>query len=60
MVESRLVQYTEMNYTAGNTKYEKINEILLTQEMKEERTLYDLLEKYAKEDYAVKRHFSPV
>lgn len=60
MVESRLVQYTEVNYTAGNTKYEKINEILLTQEMKEEKTMYDLLEKYTKEEYAVKRHFSPL
>lgn len=60
MVESRQVQYTEVNYTAGNTKYEKINEILLTQEMKEEKSLYDLLEKYTKEEYAVKRHFSPV
>ena len=60
MVESRMVQYTEVNYVAGNTKYEKINEILMTQEMKDEKTLYELLEKYSKEEYAVKRHFSPV
>ncbi len=60
MVESRLVQYTEVKYTAGNTKYEKINEILLAQEMKEEKTVYDLLEKYTKEEYAIKRHFSPI
>lgn len=60
MVESRMVQYTEVNDAPGNTKYEKINEILLTQELKDEKTLYSLLEKYAKTEYAVKRHFSPV
>ena len=60
MVESRMVQYTELDDTRGNTKYEKINEILLTQELKDEKTLYSLLEKYAKTEYAVKRHFSPV
>jgi len=60
MVESRMVQYTEVHDALVNTKYERINEILLTQEMKDEKTLYSLLEKYKKEEYAARRHFSPV
>ena len=32
----------------------------MTQELQDEKTLYSLLEQYYKEEYAIKRHFTPV
>lgn len=60
VVESKIVNQTETTMVTGTTKYGKINEILMTQDMQEEKTLLELLEQYCKEEYAVKRHFSPV
>lgn len=60
IVESRIVSHMETDMTFGTTKYGKINEILLTQELQDEKTLLTLLEQYYKEEYAVKRHFTPV
>ena len=60
VVESRIISHTETDFLSGTTKYGKINEILIAQELKDETTLYTLLEQYCKEEYAVKRHFSPV
>ena len=60
IVESRIVRYSETKELSTATKYGKINEILLTQDLQDEKTLFDLLEQYCKEEYAVKRHFSPV
>ncbi len=60
IVESRIISHTETDMVSGTTKYGKINEILLTREMQDEKTLYSLLEQYYKEEYAVKRHFTPV
>ena len=60
VVESRMVHHTEMESSEGTTKYGKINEILMTQDMKDEKTLFSLLEQYYKEEYAINRHFSPV
>ncbi len=60
VVESRMVQQTETEFGTGGTKYGKINEILMTQDMQDEKTLLALLEQYCKEEYAVKRHFAPV
>ncbi len=57
---NHIIQKNEAEHTLGNTKYEKINEILLTQDMHDEKTLFELLEQYWKEEYAVDRHFSPV
>lgn len=60
IVESRMVSHTETEMASGTTKYGKINEILMTRELQDEKTLFSLLEQYYKEEYAVKRHFTPV
>ena len=60
VVESRMVSHTEAEMSFGTTKYGKINEILMTKELQDEKTLFSLLEQYYKEEYAVKRHFTPV
>ncbi|MBO5351779.1 MAG: hypothetical protein J6A77_00615 [Lachnospiraceae bacterium] len=60
IVESRMVQQTDTEFGSGGTKYGKINEILMTQDLQDEKTLFALLEQYYKEEYAVKRHFAPV
>lgn len=60
VVESRVVSHMETDMTFGTTKYGKINEILMTLELQDEKTLLHLLEQYYKEEYAVKRHFMPV
>lgn len=60
IVESRMVSHTETEMASGTTKYGKINEILMTLELQDEKTLFSLLEQYYKEEYAVKRHFTPV
>ena len=60
IVESRMINHTETDVVSGTTKYGKINEILMTQELQDEKTLFSLLEQYYKEEYAVKRHFTPV
>ena len=60
IVESRMVSHTETELASGTTKYGKINEILMTRELQDEKTLYSLLEQYYKEEYAIKRHFTPV
>ncbi|MBR6642682.1 MAG: hypothetical protein IKL28_03365 [Lachnospiraceae bacterium] len=60
IVESRLISHTETEMASGTTKYGKINEILMTKELQDEKTLYSLLEQYYKEEYAIKRHFTPV
>ena len=60
IVESRIISHTETEIVYGTTKYGKINEILMTQELQDEKTLFSLLEQYCKEEYAIKRHFTPV
>jgi len=60
IVESRMISHTETEMASGTTKYGKINEILMTRELQDEKTLYSLLEQYYKEEYAIKRHFTPV
>lgn len=60
IVESRMINHTETELAYGTTKYGKINEILMTRELQDEKTLYSLLEQYYKEEYAIKRHFTPV
>lgn len=60
IVESRMISHTETEMASGTTKYGKINEILMTQELQDEKTLYTLLEQYFKEEYAINRHFTPV
>lgn len=60
VVESRMVSHTEAEMSFGTTKYGKINEILMTKELQDEKTLFSLLEQYYKEEYAIKRHFTPV
>ena len=60
IVESRMISHTETELASGTTKYGKINEILMTTELQDEKTLYSLLEQYYKEEYAIKRHFTPV
>lgn len=60
VVESRVVSHIETDMTFGTTKYGKINEILMTLDLQDEKTLLTLLEQYYKEEYAVKRHFAPV
>lgn len=60
IVESRIISHTETEMASGTTKYGKINEILMTRELQDEKTLYSLLEQYYKEEYAIKRHFTPV
>ena len=60
IVESRIISQTETELASGTTKYGKINEILMTHELQDEKTLVSLLEQYYKEEYAVKRHFMPV
>ncbi len=60
VVESRVISYTGTELVSGTTKYGKINEILVTSELQDEKTLFSLLEQYYKEEYAVKRHFTPL
>ncbi len=60
IVESRLINHMEVETASGTTKYGKINEILMTQELQDEKTLFSLMEQYYKEEYAVKRHFAPI
>lgn len=60
IVESRMINHIETELASGTTKYGKINEILLTQELQDEKTLFSLLEQYYKEEYAINRHFTPV
>ena len=60
IVESRIISPTETEMASGTTKYGKINEILMTRELQDEKTLFSLLEQYYKEEYAIKRHFTPV
>jgi len=60
VVESKVVTHTEADMSFAATKYGKINEILLTKELQDEKTLFSLLEQYFKEEYAIKRHFTPV
>jgi len=60
IVESRIINHTETDVSFGTTKYGKINEILVTKELQDEKTLYSLLEQYYKEEYAIKRHFAPL
>ena len=60
IVESRMISHTETEMASGTTKYGKINEILMTRDLHDEKTLYSLLEQYYKEEYAIKRHFTPV
>ncbi len=60
IVESRMISHTDTEMASGTTKYGKINEILMTMELQDEKTLYSLLEQYYKEEYAIKRHFTPV
>ena len=60
IVESRMISHTETEMASGTTKYGKINEILMTRDLQDEKTLYSLLEQYYKEEYAIKRHFTPV
>jgi len=60
VVESKLISHTETEMASGTSKYGKINEILMTMELQDEKTLITLLEQYYKEEYAVKRHFTPV
>ena len=59
-MESRILSHTETDMASGTTKYGKINEILMTMELQDEKTLLSLLEQYYKEEYAIKRHFTPV
>ncbi len=60
IVESRMISHMETEMASGTTKYGKINEVLMTREMQDEKTLFSLLEQYYKEEYAVKRHFTPI
>ncbi len=59
-VESKMISYRETELASGTTKYGKINEILMTRELQDEKTLFSLLEQYYKEEYAIKRHFTPL
>lgn len=60
ITESCLIQYSETETDSPATKYGRINEILMTKELKDEKTLIHLLEQYYKTEYAIKRHFTPV
>jgi len=60
IVESKVVNHMDTEMASGTTKYGKINEILMIAELQDEKTLYSLLEQYYKEEYAIKRHFTPV
>ncbi|MGN0506349.1 MAG: DUF5717 family protein [Lachnospiraceae bacterium] len=60
ITESCSVRYVETEREGGNLKYGRINEILMTKDLQDEKTLLSLLEQYYKTEYAVKRHFSPV
>ena len=59
-LEHNMVSYTEADLPSGTTKYGKINDILMTAKLPDENKLYRLLEQYYKEEYAIKRHFTPV
>lgn len=57
ITESCSVHCAETEQENTNTKYGRINEILMTRELQDEKTLIDLLENYYKAEYAIKRHF---
>lgn len=60
IMESCSVRCVDTQQETGGLKYDRINEILMTKDMKDEKTLFSLLEQYYKAEYAVKRHFSSV
>ena len=60
ITESCSVRCVDTQQEAGSLKYDRINEILMTRDMKDEKTLLGLLEQYYKAEYAVDRHFSSV
>jgi len=60
VVESRMINQMEPEMASGTSKYGKINEILMTVELQDEKTLYSLLEQYYVEEFVIKRHFTPL
>ncbi len=61
ITESRSITYLE-DPSEGEavTKYDKINNILIAAEMKDDKTVLQYLEQYYLTEYAVKRHFKPL
>ncbi len=61
ITESRAVACTS-DPTDGRTttKYDKINNILMAAELKDDKTVLQYLEQYCFTEYAIKRHFRPL
>ncbi len=58
ITESRSITYLEDSVGGGTgTKYNKINNILIAAELKDDKTVLQYLEQYYLTEYAIKRHF---
>ncbi len=61
ITESRSITYLEDPAEGGSaTKYDKINNILIAAELRDDKTVLQYLEQYYRTEYAVKRHFRPI
>lgn len=58
ITESHSMQYLDEDRHERETKYDKINNILVAREMKDYKTMVQLMEQYYMTEYAMKRHFN--
>ncbi len=58
ITESHCAQYLDEGGHEKETKYDKINNILIAMEMKDYKTTVQLMEQYYLTEYAMKRHFT--
>lgn len=58
VVESGRIMRSEVPVTRGESRYELLNDMLISYAMQDEKTLHVLIDKYLKEDYIVKHVFS--
>ncbi len=60
ITESQSIRYLDEGQHLYETRYDEINNILVAIEMNDEKTTIELLERFYKTEYAMKRHFQPL
>ena len=60
ITESQSIRYLDEGKHLYETRYDEINNILVAIEMNDEKTTIELLERFYKTEYAMKRHFQPL
>lgn len=58
VVESGRLMHSEATVTRGESRYELLNDMLISYAMRDEKTLQVLIDKYLKEDYIAEHVFS--